>query len=153
MTLQEMLDTQMLLQTEFDWRATSEDPQTSCEYIKDMCIALAAETMEMMEETGWKPWSNSWHVNREEARAEWIDCWHFLLNLANKLGMDEDMIRTLYQRKADINLNRIRNNYDGVTTKCKGCGRALDDPATTCGPRRQTDGDDGLWCSKQAAWV
>lgn len=148
--LQDMLETQSKLQFEFDPRARTEDPQQTCEYIKDMCTALTAETVELLEETGWKPWTTSWHVNLNEARAEWIDAWHFLLNLANRLEMDEEMIVEKYNVKAEINLQRIRNSYDGVTTKCPGCRRAMDDPATTC---RWTDFSGDIptraWCAME----
>lgn len=131
-SLDKMLSTQQELQREFDSRAVSSDPQQSCEYIKDMCTALTAEAMELMEETGWKPWSTSWHINVDAARGEWIDAWHFMMNLANKLGMDEQMIFQMYEVKAEVNRRRIRSGYDGVSTKCPGCKRAMDDPATSC---------------------
>jgi len=151
--LQQMLDSQRTLQEEFDARAASPNPRQSCEYIKDMCTALMAETVELMEETGWKPWSTSWHINVDSARGEWIDAWHFMMNLANKLGMDETMISQKYQAKADINRRRIRTAYNGVDTKCPGCKRALDDPATNCFymtgrfGSRTTDQTRWVWCT------
>jgi dimeric dUTPase (all-alpha-NTP-PPase superfamily) len=111
-----------------------------------MCTALTAETIEMLEETGWKPWSSSWHINTAEARAEWIDAWHFMLNIANKLGMDEEMIFDMYGTKAAVNMARIEGGYDGVSTKCPGCRRALDDPATSCGKLREPN---VYWCAME----
>lgn len=148
-SIDRMLQTQKGLQEEFDKRAVSSDPQQSCEYIKDMCTALVAESVELMEETGWKPWSSSWHINVDAARGEWIDAWHFMMNLANKLGMTEEMIVQKYEAKAEINRRRIRSNYDGLD-KCPGCRRAMDDPSTTC---RWTDFLDGkatrAWCAME----
>ena len=145
--LSDMLETQRSLQVEFDPRAASDDGQLSCEYIKDMAYALEDEIHELTAETGWKPWSSSWHINTEQARGEWIDAWHFMMNLANKLGMDAQMIYDMYEAKAEINRRRIRNNYDGLD-KCPGCKRAMDDPATTC---RWTDWTNEVptraWCS------
>lgn len=131
-SLQLMLNSQKDLQRVFDPRAVSEDPRASCEYIKDMSLATMDEIHELLGEVGWKPWATSRHINVESARREWIDAWHFMMNLANKLGMDEEMISRMYYQKAAINLARIRAGYDGVTTKCPGCKRALDDDGTLC---------------------
>jgi hypothetical protein len=46
--------------------------------------------------------------------------------------MDEEMIFEMYGTKAAVNYARIENNYDGVSTKCPGCRRAMDDPAVKC---------------------
>jgi dimeric dUTPase (all-alpha-NTP-PPase superfamily) len=130
--LQDMLNQQALLQKVMDKRSDSSDPQTRCEYFKDMSMAAMLEIAEMVEETGWKPWSSSWHINREQAMAEWIDVWHFMMNCANALEMTEGEIVARYEQKAAINRERAASNYDGVSTKCPGCKRALDDPATKC---------------------
>lgn len=139
----DMMETQKKLAASFDSRATSDDLQQSCEYIKDMVLATTDELHELLAETGWKPWSTSWHVNVEAARGEWIDAWHFMMNLANKLGMTEEMIADMYERKAEINRQRIKDGYDGLN-KCPGCGRAMDDPAVRC--YRYSDAS-GAWCS------
>lgn len=134
--LEDMLSRQWQLQNVMspDRRHASTDPQTRCEYIKDMAYALEDEIHELTAETGWKPWTTSWHVNVDAARAEWIDAWHFMMNLANNLGMNEAMILGMYSAKAEINEKRMEAKYDGVSTKCPVCRRALDDPATECAP-------------------
>jgi dimeric dUTPase (all-alpha-NTP-PPase superfamily) len=150
--LQEMLDDQLELQKvmpPFPSRATSDDPQTTCEFIKDNVLAAVAELIELMEETGWKFWSSSWHVNVDQARAEWIDAWHFMMNIGNKLGMDEELIQAMYNAKRDINRQRQLVGYDGVSTKCPKCKRALDDPATKC---TLFEGKRGV-CQEYGVWV
>lgn len=134
-SLQEMLDMQLELQKvmpPFPNRSVSTDPQTICEYIKDQVIACEDELHELLGETGWKPWSSSWHVNTEAARAEWIDAWHFMMNLANRLEMTEDMIFEMYRAKHAVNEQRQTDGYDGVSSKCPICKRALDDTAVKC---------------------
>lgn len=130
--LGDMLGMQAALQAVFDRRAVSDDPQESCEYIKDMAYALEDEIHELTAETGWKPWSTSWHINELAAQGEWIDALHFMLNLANKLNLTEEGIVRLYNAKYAINKARAASKYDGVSTKCPECKRALDDPTTQC---------------------
>lgn len=141
--LQQMLDQQKDLQKVMDSRAFSPDPQTLCEYFKDMAFADIAETMEMLDETGWKPWTSKWYINRDAAVAEWIDKWHFMMNIANVLRLTETEIVHRYEQKAAINRARVAEGYDGVSTKCPGCKRALDDPATQCA--KSTQGGY-VWC-------
>lgn len=97
--------------------------------------ALIHELVEMESETGWKPWAKGAFVNMEAARGEWIDMFHFMLNGALLLGLDELEIKRRYDAKHAKNEKRQNENYDGVSTKCPGCGRALDDDAVECGVR------------------
>lgn len=143
--LQEMLDAQLELQTvmpPFPSRATSNDAQVACEYIKDMVLACEDELHELLNETGWKPWSSSWHVHIEAARGEWIDAWHFMMNLANRLGMDEQMIVERYAAKHDVNRQRQADGYDGVAGKCPYCHRDIATTKDLESPCAPTEG----WC-------
>lgn len=106
------------------------------EYIKNMKLALEAELQEALDETGWKPWATRREINREAYLAELVDVWHFLMNMFLVLGDTPeelaDEIFTVYCRKNKINERRQREGYDGVSTKCGHCARALDDPAVGC---------------------
>lgn len=94
--------------------------------------ALVDELHELLGEIGWKPWATSKHINLEAARGEWVDALHFLLNLAMVLGLTPDGIVSRYDAKHEKNAKRQEDGYDGVTTKCPGCHRALDDTAVNC---------------------
>lgn len=94
--------------------------------------ALLHELVEMESETGWKPWAKGAFVNLEAARGEWIDMLHFMLNGALLLGLNEEEIKKRYDAKHKKNATRQEEGYDGVTTKCPGCKRALDDEAVKC---------------------
>lgn len=94
--------------------------------------AIIHEIVEEEAETGWKPWANKRFINLEAARGEWIDQLHFFLNKALVLGMDAGMIKRMYDAKHEKNAKRQEEGYDGVSTKCPGCGRALDDDAVKC---------------------
>ena len=110
------------------------------QYVKNMKLALEAELQEALDETQWKPWTNhhatiKW-VNRDAYVGEMVDVLHFLINMLLVLGDDpKDLaieVANRYLRKHDINKQRQVDGYDGVSTKCGGCGRALDDPAVAC---------------------
>jgi hypothetical protein len=98
--------------------------------------ALLHEMVELEGETGWKPWAKARFINLEAARGEWIDMFHFMANIALVLGLNdaEDIMRR-YHAKHEKNATRQDEGYDGVSTTCQGCGRALDDVAVECGIR------------------
>jgi hypothetical protein len=106
------------------------------EFIRMNVLALTDELHEALAETGWKPWATSKHVNDEAYFGELVDAWHFLMNLMLAVGANpSDVATMLYERYTDkhnINIQRQVDGYDGVSTKCPGCGRALDDDAVKC---------------------
>lgn len=121
-----------LLNENGEYENTDADREPLIEFLQWNNKAIIHEIVEEESETGWKPWATSRHVNLEAARGEWIDQFHFFLNKALALGMDEKMIRELYDAKHAKNEKRQVEGYDGVSTKCPGCGRALDDSAVRC---------------------
>lgn len=128
--LQNMLDLQHQAQLALAPEKGGGEPAElrSPDYIRLHLDALRAELQELQDETGWKPWSKDGDfVNLQEARQEWIDAWHFFMNLALTLEMDEDMIAGLYVEKRNRNLQRWENDYDARKGKCTGCGRDFKD--------------------------
>lgn len=96
-------------------------------YLKDQILALTDEAHEALNETGWKPWASSRHVNREEFAGELADILCFLVNLALGVGLTAEDFYRLHQEKALRNIKRQEDKYDGVQGKCPGCKRAIDD--------------------------
>ena len=119
--------------------------------------ALVDELHELLGEIGWKPWAKSRHINLEAARGEFIDALHFMGNLALVLGLDDsDQIMYLYHEKHIKNAKRQEEGYDGVSTKCPICHRALDDNAVLCTidePELLGPGITSGYCTKEnRAW-
>lgn len=99
--------------------------------IKENYIAIVQELGEMLNETGWKSWATSRHINRSEYKKEIIDSWHFLMNLMLHVGMTPDDLYRGYLEKRAINERRQRTGYDGVSTKMPCCQRAVEDVSFT----------------------
>jgi dimeric dUTPase (all-alpha-NTP-PPase superfamily) len=113
---------------------TTLDDEQRATYIRDMSLALTDELHEALNETGWKPWATSRHLNRAAYASELIDVLHFWCNLALAANLTEADILEIYFAKAEKNAKRQLVGYDGVSTKCKTCGRAFDDSAVMCTP-------------------
>lgn len=133
--LQQILNRQRELQKKYYGVdvATLTDEQRA-EYIRSMALALADELHEALNETGWKPWATSRHINREAYLGELIDVLHFWANLVLVVNTNEEELTAMYFAKADKNAKRQLAGYDGVQGKCTTCGRAFDDAAVLCTP-------------------
>lgn len=103
-------------------------------YILEMSYALTDEIHESTKEVGWKSWARSKHINEEAYRSELIDAFFFLLNLMFAARMTPMDLFRGYKAKLAKNFARIRNRYDGVSTKCKVCKRDYDDAGVECSP-------------------
>lgn len=145
--LEEMMRVQRDLQTDhfkvwpYDLGQLTEEQRALL--VKDNTLACLDELHEALNEVGWKPWASSRHVNEDALQGELIDAWHFLMNLFMLAGLTPHMVAERYRAKAQVNQARQAEGYDGVSTKCPGCRRALDDPATSCEPEAK----GWWWCS------
>lgn len=108
------------------------DPKERIQFIKDMELALRMELGEMLDETGWKPWATSNHVNEEAGQGELADVLLFFINLCLAFNASPEVIAAKTFEKMQRNLDRQLAGYDGITGKCVRCKRALDDTAVTC---------------------
>lgn len=117
-----------------------EDPQELIDYIVYMKTALEAELQEMLDEIGWKPWATSRHINREGVKSELVDTFQFFMNLCFAVGMDANELLLRHTEKLLKNYKRADEGYDGVSTKCGWCGRALDDSHVLCMTANQAPG-------------
>lgn len=108
------------------------DGEERIQFIKDMILALEDELHEALGEVGWKPWATSRHIHPAAFKGELVDAFHFFMNLMLVVGMDTDELYRLYMAKREKNQARQAVGYDGLTGKCPGCRRALDDEAVTC---------------------
>lgn len=101
-------------------------------HIKEMVLAATAELHEALDETGWKSWATSRHINEEAAFGELRDAWQFLTNAMFAVTLDEPdaLAQRFYDAMFDklaVNYDRIERGYDGIADKCPACRRALDE--------------------------
>jgi hypothetical protein len=104
-----------------------QDDQTRIDNIKENVLACTDELHEALNEVGWKRWATSSHINEDALKKELIDAAHFLFNLMLHAGMTSDEFFEMYVTKNKRNFERQAEGYDGVSTKCPHCARALDD--------------------------
>lgn len=101
-------------------------------HFKEMLHAFNDEMHEALGEMGWKPWASSRHFNTPAVQGELVDAWHFFMNLMLIAKMTPLDLYEKYDAKRRKNMQRQADGYDGVSTKCPKCRRALDDDAVNC---------------------
>ncbi len=88
----------------------SEQPQ----WILNYCRALSQEIAELTDSVPWKWWAKYQKFDKQNARVEVADMFHFLVSLAQVLGMSAQDIYQAYRQKHQVNLQRQDGGY---TTK------------------------------------
>jgi dimeric dUTPase (all-alpha-NTP-PPase superfamily) len=133
MQFEDALNAQLELQV----KSFKQDPRflndkDRIEWIRWNILAMEDELHEALAETGWKPWATSDHMNRDAFVGELVDAFHFLMNLMLISNCNAAEFLERYAEKRGINAARQAAGYDGISSKCPQCKRALDDPAVTC---------------------
>lgn len=114
MSLQFLLDSQAKFQKHMGTNFSSMDAKERASYMKEHGYFVMEEITEMLREMpyhkSWKDYSTwSWEKFLEQEqlqKEELIDAFHFILNLALALGMDEKEIVDMYKEKNKINYLR-----------------------------------------------
>lgn len=121
-----------LQQKSYGYTISEMSDKNRIEFIRWNVLALEDELHEALGETGWKPWQTSKHINREAFKGELVDALHFFLNLMLAGDITAEELLAGYLDKREKNAKRQEDGYDGVSTKCPKCKRALDDNAVLC---------------------
>lgn len=135
--MKDMLTQMFMLQDELQKKLIHGSPSDIDEdadrvqFISGMILALTDELHEALNETGWKSWASSKHINEEAFKNELVDAWHFFMNLCLVARMSPEELYIRYLRKREKNIKRQDEGYDGLN-KCPICKRAYDDEAVDC---------------------
>ncbi len=131
--LSEMFSAQRDFQSRLGYDFEGMDRRERIAFIREMYTATLQELGEALNEVSWKSWASAEFINDDQLVAELIDAWHFIMNMvfAAWPGTTPDDAATLfhagYMKKIAVNHRRQDAGYDGVSTKCSSCRRALDD--------------------------
>ena len=76
--------------------------------------ALSQELAELVDSVPWKWWAKYQTFDKQNAKVEIVDMFHFLISLAQTLGLNPREIYDAYINKNRINFERQESGY---TTK------------------------------------
>ena len=73
--------------------------------------AMQQELAELTDSVPWKWWAKYQQFDRQNARVEVVDLFHFLVSIAQTLGLSADDIYQAYLKKNQINHQRQDSGY------------------------------------------
>ena len=90
-------------------RDLSEEEKTK--WILNYSRAMSQEMSELIDSVPWKWWAKYQKFDEQNVRVEIIDLFHFLISLAQTVGMTSDDVFQAYLKKNEINHKRQESGY------------------------------------------
>jgi dimeric dUTPase (all-alpha-NTP-PPase superfamily) len=87
---------------------SEEDQQ---KWILNYCRAMNQELAELTDSVPWKWWAKYQKYDKQNAKVEVVDLFHFLISLAEILGMSADDVFQCYCEKNKVNFQRQDSGY------------------------------------------
>ena len=87
----------------------SEEDQTK--WVLNYTRAMTQEMAELTDSVPWKWWAKYQKFDLQNARVEVVDLFHFLISLAQVLGMSSDDVFSAYVKKNEVNFKRQDAGY------------------------------------------
>ena len=80
-------------------------------WILNYVRAMQQELAELTDSVPWKWWAKYQEFDKQNARVEVVDLFHFLISLAQVLGMSADDVYDAYLKKNKVNHQRQDSGY------------------------------------------
>jgi dimeric dUTPase (all-alpha-NTP-PPase superfamily) len=87
------------------------DEQEKIKWILNYSRAMQQEVAELIDSVPWKWWAKYQKFDEQNARVEVIDMFHFLVSIAQVLGMTSEDFFEAYRKKNDVNHKRQDSGY------------------------------------------
>src|SRR2546430_9970448 len=85
--------------------------EEKAKWILNYTRALQQEIAELTDSVPWKWWAKYQKFDEQNARVEVVDLFHFLISLAQVLGLSADDVFGLYVKKNEVNFKRQESGY------------------------------------------
>jgi len=72
---------------------------------------MTQEIAELTDSVPWKWWAKYQKFDEQNARVEVVDLFHFLISMAQVLGMSADDVFNAYIKKNEVNFKRQESGY------------------------------------------
>ena len=81
------------------------------QWVLNYCRAMTQEIAELTDSVPWKWWAKYQKFDEQNARVEVVDLFHFLISIAQVLGMSADDVFAAYLKKNEVNFKRQEAGY------------------------------------------
>lgn len=87
------------------------EDEEKVKWVLNYTRAMQQEMAELVDSVPWKWWAKYQKLDEQNARVEVIDLFHFLVSLAQALGMTAEDVFDAYQKKNQVNHARQASGY------------------------------------------
>jgi len=109
--LSEIFQMQQALNERIGVRLNGIPEDEQVKWILNYTRAMQQELAELVDSVPWKWWAKYQEFDRQNARVEVVDLFHFLVSLAQALGMTADDVYDAYVKKNKVNHQRQESGY------------------------------------------
>jgi dimeric dUTPase (all-alpha-NTP-PPase superfamily) len=109
--LHEMFHMQKALNERIGVRVERMSEKEKTKWILNYSRAVTQEIAELTDTVPWKWWANYQKFDAQNARVEVVDLFHFVISLAQVLGMKADDVFEAYVKKNAVNFGRQASGY------------------------------------------
>ncbi len=85
--------------------------EEQAKWVLNYSRALQQELAELVDSVPWKWWAKYQKFDKQNARVEVVDLFHFLVSIGQVLGMSADDIYQAYVKKNEVNHKRQDSGY------------------------------------------
>jgi dimeric dUTPase (all-alpha-NTP-PPase superfamily) len=85
--------------------------EEKAKWVLNYTRAMSQEMAELIDSVPWKWWAKYQKFDEQNARVEVIDLFHFLVSIAQTLGMTADDVFQAYVKKNEVNHQRQESGY------------------------------------------
>jgi dimeric dUTPase (all-alpha-NTP-PPase superfamily) len=109
--LRELFRMQRALNERIGVHTQTMNEEDKAKWILNYCRAMSQEIAELTDSVPWKWWAKYQKFDEQNARVEVVDLFHFLISLAQVLGMSADDVFAAYVKKNEVNFKRQETGY------------------------------------------
>ena len=87
------------------------DDEERSKWILNYVRAMQQELAELTDSVPWKWWASYQEFDKQNAKVEIVDLFHFLISLAQVMGMSAEDAHEAYLKKNQVNHDRQESGY------------------------------------------
>lgn len=109
--LDKLFELQSALNERIGINADDLSEEDKIKWILNYTRAMQQELSELIDSVPWKWWAKYQKFDEQNAKVEVVDLFHFLISLAQMLGMSPDDLYEAYAKKNEVNHKRQDSGY------------------------------------------
>jgi len=108
---EELFRMQKALNERIGVRTTGMSEEEQTKWLLNYTRAMSQEMAELTDSVPWKWWAKYQKFDTQNAKVEVVDLFHFLISMAQVLGMSADDVFNAYVKKNEVNFKRQDSGY------------------------------------------